>query len=90
MSALAHNEAQLRAFYRLRSPLLPFEVAALVPEVRALAAKRGALPEVVALAGRLRILTDDDLRALYSQPAVTGTHPHAKVPAHQPRDWSAE
>ena len=37
-----------------------------------------------------RILTDDDLRALYSQPAVTGTHPHAKVPAHQPRDWSAE
>lgn len=37
-----------------------------------------------------RILTDDDLRALYAQPAVTGTHPHAKVPAHQPRDWSAE
>jgi hypothetical protein len=88
MSALAHNEAQLRAFYRLRSPLLPFEVAALVPEVRALAAKRGALPEVVALAGRLHILTDDDLRALYAQP-VTGTHPHAK-PAHKPRDWSAE
>ena len=35
-----------------------------------------------------RILTDDDLRALYAQP-VTGTHPHAK-PAHKPRDWSAE
>ena len=36
----------------------------------------------------LRILSDDDLRALYAQPQV-GTHPHAK-PAHKPRDWSAE
>ena len=44
-----------------------------------------AMPSLMA---EERILTDDDLRALYAQP-VTGTHPHAK-PAHKPRDWSAE
>lgn len=39
----------------------------------------------------LRILSDDDLRALYRQPQVTGAHPHAAtVQPHQPRDWSAE
>lgn len=55
-SSYHHNEAQLRAFYRLpaHAPLLPFQVDDLVADVRMHAAKRGAAPEVVALAQRLR------------------------------------
>lgn len=51
-----HQERALRAFYALPShaPLLPIEVEALVRDVDALAAKRGAAPEVLALAQQLR------------------------------------
>ena len=51
-----HNEAQLRAHFKIpaHALLLPLEVDALVVDVHSLAAKRGARPDVVALAGRLR------------------------------------
>lgn len=46
----------LERFYNIppHAPLLPFEVAALVQSVRELAAKRGASPEIVALAERVQ------------------------------------